>query len=225
MNLSDKDTISETFADFAFNVICILLFLSFLLMLIVNPKAIPDVNVKKEANYIIEMTWPEDIDCDVDIWVRGPDKRHVSFNQKSLQLMHIERDDMGITTDSQLSVLQREGRIASKENREVWTLRGPWDGEYVVNAHLYNCKSENAAQGGFNPGLSQGAPVSVPVRVKVIQINPRYRILAESNKTFDKIWQEFTMIRFTLSNDTKDFTNNGDEFVGVVKLGQGTTLQ
>jgi len=217
MRLNKNDDAGWSFTDMMFVVlICILVSIPYL-MLLINPKAIPDVNVKKEANYIITMTWPSSTDCDVDMWVKDPTERIVSFQKKSDGLMSIERDDLGTTSDQ----IWHEGKlIKSDENREIWTLRGKLDGNYVVNAHLYNCKSSNTYMGS-GPGF----PAHVEVEVQIIRVNPRYLTQLTRKITLDKVWQEKTVARFELRDGGLVLVDHGTDFVGLVNLPRGSTLR
>ena len=83
---------ANTFTDLLFNILVGIVFLFILALLLINPIA-KDATVKKKAEWIIEMTWPKENDCDMDLWVMDPDGNIVSFKKKSVGLMHIERDD------------------------------------------------------------------------------------------------------------------------------------
>jgi hypothetical protein len=215
MKLSREEGGSQSiFSDMLFSVVIILIIVVPLLMLLINPKAIPDANVKRDAHWIMEMSWPVDSDCDVDMWVRDPQNRIVFFRQLTNGVMSIERDDQGVTTDT---IVDSKGKVITiPENLEIWTLRGLLDGEYVVNAHLFNCKEANN---------KIGYPANVPVTLKIIRINPRYNILSIKTKTMDKVWQEITMSRFELRGDGTLLVDKGDDFIGVVKLDKGDTLR
>lgn len=215
MKLNKQYESSNIFSDMLFNVLLTIIVITFLAILLINPKAVPDVNVKKEANYIVEMEWPENIDCDVDMWVLGPNGDYVSFANKSTQLMHIERDDMGVTSDTLSNIINGVPAM-SKENREIWTLRGVWDGQFTVNAHLYACRAVTSKPGELT---------KIPVKIRIIRINPTYRIVYSGEKTLDKVWQEITMATFKLRDKNQIFEYVSSEFVGVVKTARGETLR
>lgn len=188
--------------------ISVLYLLALYLIEIIEPRP---ANVQKNANWIIEMSWPEDIDCDIDLWVKDPLGNTSYFNQKNVGLMHIERDDLGKSSD----VVQKNGKTyLTTENREVWTLRGELDGRYVVSVHSYACsvkKTENAKYTDSRHTemyrfmmnfLKPGSPINVPVSVKVIRINPSYNIYYEEVVVLDKVWQEKNAIKFNLDGMT-----------------------
>ena len=95
-----------------------------------NTKSKHDIEIK--AEFIITVTWQSDQDCDVDTYVQDPNENLVFFKSRESGLMHLDRDDLGYKNDSINNQLQYN------ENREVVTLRGISEGEYVVNVHMFN---------------------------------------------------------------------------------------
>jgi hypothetical protein len=163
--------------------------------------------VKKEADFLIEMTWPETINCDVDLWMRDPLDNVVFFGTKDKGLSNLERDDIGANTDK---VLTPDGAVIVKENKEILTIRGAIVGTYTINTHLYACREEDGVT-----KKSLGTVVDVPVSVKLLRINPTYREeykVAYSHKT---IWDEFTAFSFDVT-PRKDAVRFVTEQVGLV---------
>jgi len=210
----NKDTgVSNIFSDMLFTVLFMVIVSFVLAILLINPISKEEGNIIKRAEYFIEMEWPDDIDCDVDLWVKGPDKgKPISFLNLNNKYMHLERDDQGVASDT-----GKFGQhvVTSQENREVWTLRGMLGGEYIVNGHLYKCNGSTA--------YDTGVPVTVPVKLRVVKIN-RYKIVHTVKVVFEMTWQEKTFVRFRLDNDGF-FVNQGNDFMPIVKLGQGSTLR
>jgi hypothetical protein len=91
------------------------------------------------GNVIVEVTWPDGLDADVDLWVEAPGDRPVGYSNKSGSLFNLLRDDLG------------KARDMTDLNYEVAYSRGVVAGEYVVNVHLY-----------------RAVGVSLPVEVKVV---------------------------------------------------------
>jgi hypothetical protein len=213
----DKGGSQSIFSDMLFSVLIVFVLAFYLIFILINPKAIPDVNVKKEANWVMELSWPKNIDCDVDMWVKDPQDRVVWFRNRDIGVMGIERDDQGVKADTTLN--GRGDIITVDENLEIWTLRGKLDGEYTVNAHLYNCL------GMKSNGEAIGASKIIPVELKIVRINPRYKVMHTSKATLKKVWQEVTLAKFKLFNDNRSFQYLGNDFVEVVRLSQGKTLR
>lgn len=74
----------------------------------------------------VEIRWPDDLDTDVDLWLRTPGDRPVGYSRKNGTGADLLRDDLGRANDS-LGL-----------NYENIFTRGLPDGEYVVNLHLYS---------------------------------------------------------------------------------------
>jgi len=157
---------------------------------LINPtRVVKQEGVRKDAEYVIEINWPQNIDCDVDLWVMDPAKNTVSYQRKDAGLMHLERDDLGYANDQ-----AREGQVVykSKFNGEITTIRGLVPGRYSVSVHLFNCRL-----GGRE--LKPGSPMILPVAVKITKLNPNLLIVHESTVEFQKIWEEIPVISWTMN--------------------------
>ena len=167
------------FVDFLF--ILLLAFISMLILalLLINPVT-KQSEVERKAEYIIVLEWDKESLDDVDLWVRNPLKKHVSFKNKVEGLMHLDKDDLGTVNDT--LVLPDGTRQVIFLNREVVSLRGWHEGEYVINVHMFNKKTA----------------VPTNVTVQMIKINP-YKILFEENIVLLKRGEEITIRRITLN--------------------------
>lgn len=203
-----KDALPEgVFSDLLFAKLLAFIVITGLLFLLVNPIA-KKADIEKVAQYIFEVNWPDEIDCDVDLWVRGPDGSKVSFRQKNNKYMHLERDDMGNQTDT----IYHNGKpILHKGNSEIWTLRSKFDGEYLANLHVYACK-------GLPSGNKLGLPIDVPVVVKLIKLNPKYNMITRKKIRMTKIWQEKTALRFELSDEGSMYHLKDDSFETLIGM-------
>ena len=160
------------------------------------------------------MTWPNENDCDIDLWVRDPNNNTVSFKKKSVGLMHIERDDLGKTSDI---FYDSYGNLyRTEENREIWTLRGKMNGVYIVNVHSYSCKEENQVVDitGMPQYKKVGDPIEVPVTLKIIRINPYYMEFKTVVVTIKEVWEEVTAMVIELKDNTAEY--KGNNFVRIV---------
>ena len=120
------------YIDLLLNVLTGIIFLFVLTTLLIQPqKEAKDAGLKKNAEFVINVKWDHDIDCDVDIWVRDPTGNVVSFKKKEAGIMYIERDDLG----SQGDYLQDNNRnilASASDNSETWVLRGLVKGKFTV---------------------------------------------------------------------------------------------
>jgi len=209
MKLDKSTGRGSSFLDTILVIIIFLFVVIWLILQLINPIA-KNATIKKAANYLIVMEWDKNINCDVDMWVKGPDGTLVSFVNKTSPYMHLERDDTGHGSDS-IVTENGETLIIAKENREVWTLRGAKDGEYVVNNHVYNCilKNLSSVPGGSGSveeyARNIGVPVDLMVKTEVIRVNPVYQKVLTTSHRFTAIWQEKTVAKFTLASEGKDF--------------------
>ena len=175
--------------------------------LLIAPITQNSEGIKKNADYVITLEWPNEIDCDVDLWVRDPLNNIVSYRFLEAGLMYFERDDMG----KRRSVYEIDGKeiVIDPDNKEFVTLRGTFQGEYVINLHLYSCINKQT-----NLSLAQGSPIDVPVILEVIKINPTYVVVKHIEMKMDNVWQEKTAVRFVMDNK-KNIIRYKNEYVSV----------
>lgn len=92
-----------------------------------------------EGVYRITAQWPGDLNNDVDLYVRDSQGRIAYFQAKTQGLMHLEYDDLGLSSDT---VTKKNGeKVILYENIENTVLRGTTPGEYIVNVHMYRMAS------------------------------------------------------------------------------------
>lgn len=211
MMKNKKYDFRTAYIDLLINVLTGMVFLFMITTLLIQTRQQNDEGIKKDAQYIINMVWPKELNCDVDIWVRDPAKRVVSFQVKDVGMMHIERDDQGWKNDSILGlILKTKPKDDQLSNEETWVLRGKQPGEYNVNVHLYSCKLDDKQ-------LELGSPISVPVTLTLTQLNPRIKIVHTENVVLEKVWQEKTAFNFRINPDNSVDPNIDHEFNDLVR--------
>lgn len=129
------------------------------------------------GNVIVEIRWPDDIDADVDLWVKAPGDVPVGYSNKGGLIFNLLRDDLGKRAD------------ATGMNYEVSYSRGIPPGEYTVNTHLYRNMS------GVYP-----VPVTVVTSIKRDPRESTRQILA-SKVELRREGQELTVYRFSLDGN------------------------
>ena len=168
------------FLDLLFNTLLCFAALFALSFILVNPSK-QNKNVEAKADFIITVTWPADMDDDVDTYVEDPAGNLVAFMRREQGLMHLDRDDVGFRSDR---IETAAGRVEFNENREIVTLRGTLAGEYVVNVHMYTKRS------GEGP---------TPVAIRLEKLTP-FKIAAVRELTLMANSDEKTAFRFVLND-------------------------
>ena len=168
------------FLDLLFNTLLCFDALFALSFILVNPSK-QNKNVEAKADFIITVTWPADMDDDVDTYVEDPAGNLVAFMRREQGLMHLDRDDVGFRSDR---IETAAGIVEFKENREIVTLRGTLAGEYVVNVHMYTKRS------GEGP---------TPVAIRLEKLTP-FKIAAVRELTLMANSDEKTAFRFVLND-------------------------
>jgi hypothetical protein len=177
-----QDPEVDPFYDMLFNMLIAFVFCFIIALLAMNPKALKAGDIPSKAEYIINVSWPDNNPNDIDTWVQGPTGNMVWFRAREAGLMHLDRDDRGMTND----VIVINGKqIVNPLNQEVVTIRGIEPGEFTVNAHYYDSKD--------------GRPVEVTA--SVIKVNPRAEVVYYGQINLARKGEEGTLVRFTVLPD------------------------
>lgn len=169
------------FIDLLFNLILGITFLFIVAFILINDPEEKEA-IDPKAEYMIVLTWDNEADIDIDLWVDSP-SGIVGFRSPQQGHVHLDKDDLGHRNDYIYSQ-NKEPEIVYI-NREVVTVRGIQAGEYTINAFYYFAK-QNYTQ--------------VTVNVEVIKLNP-FAIVYEGSKKMDTRGQEETMVRFSMKED------------------------
>ncbi len=174
------------FTDLLFNIVVGLAFLFLLAFILMNPIA-KDKDIEEKSDFIIILTWDDESGDDIDLWIRDPLGNLLSFKNREDALMHLDRDDLGLSNDK---VELPDGDYTYVyRNKEVASLRGTHEGEYLVNVHVYNKKPWKDSS--MRPSN---------IRVELIKLNP-YDEVTQAEFIATKRGQEFTAFHFTLDED------------------------
>ena len=168
----------DPFSDLLFNTLLAFVLLFAVALIAMNPKAKTGV-IDAKAEFIITVTWPDLDPNDVDTWVQDPGGNLVWFRAREAGMMHLDRDDRGLTND--IIVINGQ-QVVNPLNQEVVTIRGFAPGEYTVNVHYYDTKN--------------GQPVNVAV--SVVKVNPRAEVFYYGNLTLARKGDEATAVRFSV---------------------------
>ena len=190
------------FLDLLFNTLLCFAALFSLAFILINPSK-KNKNVDAKAEFIITVIWPSEMDDDVDTYVEDPEGNLIAFNRREQGLMHLDRDDTGLSFDT---ISTSFGIVKYKENREMVTIRGYVPGEYVVNVHMYTKREDK----------------ETPVTIILEKINP-YKVVTGRNVVLKLRGDEKTAFRFTVDDEGKVIQTNQLE-KGLAKRNPRPTL-
>ena len=169
---------TDPFIDLLFNALLGFTFLFLVAVMFINPEARKG-RVDLKAEYIISVTWPDQMADDIDIWVQVPIGETVSYLRKDAGWLHLDRDDRGEINDT---IIVDGQELVYPINQEVVTIRGIIPGEYTVNLYYYK-----AAQ-----------PGPVEALVKVEKVNPSLKTVYVRRLSLHREDEERTVVRFSL---------------------------
>jgi hypothetical protein len=168
----------DPFSDLLFNTLLAFVVLFAVALIAMNPKA-KTGDIPAKAEYIVTVTWPDLNPNDIDTWVQDPGGNLVWFRAREAGMMHLDRDDRGLSNDT---IVINGQKVVNPLNQEVVTLRGIAPGEYTVNLFYYETKN--------------GEPV--PVNVSVVKVNPQAAVVYYGSLTLNRKGDEATAARFSL---------------------------
>ena len=90
----------DPFYDMLFNMLIAFVFCFIVALLAMNPQKTKAGDVPAKAEYIITVSWPDNDPNDLDAWVQGPGGDVVWFRQREAGLLHLDRDDRGVSNDT-----------------------------------------------------------------------------------------------------------------------------
>lgn len=195
--LKNRSWSPTSFIDFSFIMSLSFVVLFVMALMLINPVKKGDVT--PFAQFLINITWPDDSPDDIDIWVKDPLGNVIYFRDKDLGLVSLDRDDRGVWNDT---VYINGEKIEVLRNAETVTIRGFIPGEWTVNLHYYKKRKFDN-----DP---------VPVRVEMIRLNP-WKLVFEKNVKLEREQEEITVYSFTM-NEKGDITYFNSEFKDLIHL-------
>lgn len=171
----------DLYTDLLFNILLSLSFIFIIAFVFMQPPAKTGV-IDSKAEYIVTVTWPEDRADDIDTWVLGPGGDMIWYKSPEAGLMNLDRDDRGTAGDQ---ILVNGEVVDNPLNQEVVTFRGIAPGEYIVNLHYYESRTQRP----------------IDAKVRVVKVNPAAEVVFYSTVHLARIGEERTAVRFTLEKN------------------------
>lgn len=175
------------------------LFAVFLSLFVVMNDEVAKGNITDPAEFIIEMTWPDNSYSDIDLVVADPLGNIVFYSKKDIGLMTLDRDNLG-TNNTARTV---NGIVTVAQRREVVTIRGIIPGQYTVNMLVYTKREKDPIQVKFN----------------VTKLNP-FKTVSEGTLIASASGEEQTFINFNIDKNGKVLTTDNVRVPLVAKPGK-----
>lgn len=171
--------------------------------------------IDNKAEFMVTVTWPYEIDTDIDTWLEEPSGALIWYNDKTPKnsASHLDRDDLGNENDV---IVVDNKRIEIKRNQEIVTIRGIVPGNYTLNIHYYNSR-----YAGSGPD-----PV-VPVTVKVEKLNPSVKTIYDTPEPIRLTTEgeERTILHFTVDEAGDVIETSTDPFISLIKKEKETRVR
>lgn len=139
MKTKRKYSSYTSYNDLLFNVLVGFVLLFILAFMLINPIT-KKADIPQKAEIMVTLDWTDGSKDDIDLWIKGGNMRTpLSFQVKNADLWHLDRDDLGISTD--VTYVAGEA-VYLPYNREVATMRGIMKGDFIINVHVYRKKDK-----------------------------------------------------------------------------------
>ena len=159
-----------SYNDMLFNVLIGFVLLFILAFMLINPIT-KKADIPAKAEIMVVLDWDDMSKDDVDLWIKGTGMvQPLSFQVKNADFWHLDRDDLGESTD--VTYVAGE-RVMLRYNREVATMRGLMTGDFHINVHMYKKKDNKPTT----------------VSITLIDVNP-YKELYKMKTTLTHLYRE-----------------------------------
>ena len=170
----DRDDSSTIFLDVILLALAGFVCIAILLLPHINPPATVASGRDANESVIAEITWDNDQDADIDLWVKAPGDTAVGYSNKGGVFCNLLRDDLGSLADPL--------RINHEETicRSLVT-----EGRYTVNAHAFRATVVKW-------------PIEVRMRVSVKRPGSSLFQIVQTTGQLDRVGEEITLANFIL---------------------------
>src|ERR1700683_2334705 len=92
-----------------------------------------DKDYHPKAEIMIVLDWDDQRNVDLDLWLKPENRTYVSYNNKEIENVSLDRDSRGKTSNSS----QVNGQEVRSSNEEIITIRAIIPGIYQVGVAYY----------------------------------------------------------------------------------------
>ena len=123
--------------------------------------------IKPKAEYLVTLTWDDNRDVDLDLWLQDPNGKIVFYGVREAVNISLDRDSRGFDTNR---TRRDDGNIVYSANREVIAIRAIIPGDYLVAVSYYDGKYVSEERHfHFQGGEPEAA---IDALVQVDKVNP-----------------------------------------------------
>lgn len=185
-----------SYLDYYVYYVAVFIGLFFIALALINEEA-KKGNVIDPSQFMIELTWADNDNSDIDLWVQDPTGAITYFDHKDSQIVTLDRDDLGINNSV---VLENGVVITNPLRREVANIRRIIPGTYTVNVMMYHNRTGN----------------KTPAHVTIRRLNP-YIEISEKTVELTANGDETTILNFDL-DEKGAVSNTNDNYTSLFSV-------
>ena len=163
--------------------------------------AVSQISAKKSdgdthppAEYLITLTWPNDRNVDLDLWVRDPDNDVIYYGAREAKNISLDRDSRGAITNR--STL-KDGTVIDSGNREVVSIRAVIPGDYLIAVSYYD-GSDALTGRAYAPN---DPATAIDAKVTVEKVNPKLAVTADADVHLTRIKEAVNALAIHIASD------------------------
>lgn len=172
----------QIYSDQLLLILGFFMLLTTLLVIVPHQKQAHD-GIKPKAEYLITLTWDDQRNVDLDLWLKHNDCV-IYYNSRECLNISLDRDSRGAI--SNLVVNSVDGTSTLSPNQEVIAIRAKMPGDYLTSVDYYNMED---------------ATVPIDCKVELISLNPMVEIVQTVTLHLDHVKQDLNAINFHVNED------------------------
>ena len=161
--------------------------------LLIRPVSESVKDFHPKAEYLVTLTWDDNKDVDLDLWLTSPSGDVVYYGNKELPNIALDRDSLGKPSNSSKNP---DGTVAVSGNQEIIAIRAIMPGFYVVSVNYYAGRDENGQ--GY---ALHDARIPTPFKIELLKVNPKISVVSSYTGTAASVYQTQNVIAFTVLPD------------------------
>ncbi len=168
-------------------------FVMIMAALIIQPMAKSQKDFHPKAEYLITLTWDDNRDVDLDLWLETADNYIVYYQNKEVVNISLDRDSLGKASNF---LINKNGDAVNSGNQEIIAIRAIMPGDYTAAVSYY---------GGHDSGGTEytknDSRAAIDARIELLKVNPTVRLVAAQDIHLTHVGETHNEIAFRIESD------------------------
>ena len=153
-----------------------------------------DGDMHPKAEYLFMLTWPNDRNVDLDIWVRDPENNVIFYGSREAPNISLDRDSRGQITNR---TYLKDGTVVDSGNKEIVSVRAVIPGDYLIAVSYYD-GSDATTGHAYAPN---DPAMAIDAKVEVDKVNPKLAVTATADVHLTRIKEAVNALHISIAQD------------------------